>query len=145
MLDLFIRGFKWASQDFELMTRKRDGSDLAYLARWMLLPKNRYFNVFLHEFLASDLEGFHDHPCDWLLIGLSGWYLEIRPDGLFLRKAGQWRVMTAETFHRVVVSKQEERVFTLAIRGPTRKPWGFLQAGPESWTRWAGGAKKVTP
>ena len=142
MLNAFISAFQWwaaAFGGFELMTRYRDGSDKPYLARWMFFKKNNVFNVFLHNFLASDAESLHDHPCDFLLIGLRGWYLERQIGKIYKREAGQMRVMTAETFHRVVVPMRQD-VWTLAVRGPNRKAWGFLAKDPE-WTRWSRGSK----
>ena len=133
----------WPERLTERLYRTRDGVSELYLVRRMLLPRNRYFNVFLHQFFASDEEGLHDHPCDFLLIGLKGWYWEDTFAGTTEREAGRVRLMTAETFHRIVVPRgQEGAVWTLAIRGPNRKTWGFLEPGLEDgWRRWNDAAK----
>ena len=52
-----------------------------YLFRWYLIPKNRFFNIYLHKFLRSDDDrALHDHP--WWSIGmiLEGEYMEHVPD-----------------------------------------------------------------
>ena len=39
------------------------GWDDPYLLRWWLIPRNRWFNVYLHLFLRSDDDrALHDHP-----------------------------------------------------------------------------------
>lgn len=116
----------------ELIYRTRDGKDELYLVRRMLLPRNRWFNVYLHQFLASDAEGLHDHPWDALVIGLRGWYWEDTFHGVKQRRAGRVRIMVAEKFHRVIVpADQVGKVWTLLVRFPRRKAWGFLPSGAE--------------
>jgi hypothetical protein len=132
----------------ELLSRTRDGRAEIYLARYRLLPRNRVFNVYIHQFFASDAEGMHDHPCDWLIRGLAGWYVEETFTGYERRHAGRWRFMSAEQFHRVIVPRQlAGKVWTLAIRGPNRKTWGFLDHGVSFrlWTKWNHGQRPVTP
>lgn len=34
-----------------------------YLLRWWVIPRNRFFNVYLHKFLRDDDDrALHDHP-----------------------------------------------------------------------------------
>ena len=34
-----------------------------YLSRWHIIPRNRYFNIYLHKFVGSDDDrALHDHP-----------------------------------------------------------------------------------
>lgn len=49
------------------------------MRRWWLLPRNRWFNVFLHEHQADDSRFLHDHPCDSISIRLRGELVEYRP------------------------------------------------------------------
>lgn len=54
-----------------------------YLRRWWLIPKNKYFNVYLHHFMRSDDDrALHDHP--WWSLGMilskGGEYIEHLPD-----------------------------------------------------------------
>lgn len=44
-----------------------------YLLRWHLIPKNRFFNIYLHKFLRSDDDrALHDHPWASVAIIISG-------------------------------------------------------------------------
>ncbi|MEO1523595.1 MAG: hypothetical protein AAFU78_22845 [Cyanobacteria bacterium J06633_2] len=45
--------------------------DNPYLLRWYLIPRNRFFNVYLHRFLRSDQDVPHDHP--WWSLSLALW------------------------------------------------------------------------
>jgi hypothetical protein len=49
------------------------GADEPYMLRWWVIPRNRFFNIYLHHFLRSDEDrALHDHPwlnCSWLLDG----------------------------------------------------------------------------
>lgn len=59
-------------------------ADGPYLHRWYLIPKNRWFNIYLHHFLNSDDEvACHNHP--WWSFGfiLKGSYIEITPSKEF--------------------------------------------------------------
>ena len=39
------------------------GPENPYLLRWWLIPRNRWFNVYLHQFKRSDDDrALHDHP-----------------------------------------------------------------------------------
>src|SRR5258708_303359 len=51
--------------------------DDTYMERWWVIPRNRFFNIYLHHFLRSDDDrALHDHP--WLnaSILLQGKYTE---------------------------------------------------------------------
>ena len=53
-----------------------------YLRRWHLLPRNRLFNVYLHNFCRSDDDrALHDHPWVNMSVLLSGSYMEHVKDG----------------------------------------------------------------
>lgn len=52
--------------------------DNPYLWRWHLLPRNRWFNVYLHKVLRDDDDrALHDHPYDNISIVLKGGYVEV--------------------------------------------------------------------
>lgn len=56
----------------------RDGTP--YLLRWWIIPRNRFFNIYLHKFLGSDDDrALHDHPWASCSIILKGGYLEHIP------------------------------------------------------------------
>jgi hypothetical protein len=53
-------------------------ADNPYLRRWFLIPRNRFFNIYLHQFLRDDDDrALHDHPWPWLSAILRGAYFEI--------------------------------------------------------------------
>src|SRR3546814_20880058 len=65
------------------------GEDNPYLRRWYIIPRNRWFNVYLHEFLRDDDDrALHDHPWVNLSILLRGQYVEHTATGATLRRAG---------------------------------------------------------
>ncbi|MBX8687810.1 hypothetical protein GO011_10265, partial [Mycobacterium sp. 20091114027_K0903767] len=45
-----------------------------YLQRWYLIPRNRYCNIYLHRFIASDDPTCHDHPWWFASLLLHGSY-----------------------------------------------------------------------
>lgn len=53
-----------------------------YMLRWHLIPRNRFFNIYLHKFLRSDDDrALHDHPWSWnLSLILKGEYIEHMPE-----------------------------------------------------------------
>ena len=76
------------------------GKEDPYMLRWWIIPRNRWFNVYLHNFLRSDDDrAHHDHPWWNFSILLRGEYTEhtIAAGGvdrlLFARRlAGRLRV-----------------------------------------------------
>lgn len=115
--------------------------DDPYLKRWFIVPRNRWFNIYLHRFCRSDDDrALHDHPwvnCSVLLVGS---YREHCQDGrIVLRKPWRpwafWRlpVRRATTAHRVELI-DGRRVWTLFLTGPRIRSWGFLC--PQGWRHW---------
>lgn len=114
------------------------GSDNPYLRRWWLIPRNRFFNIYLHQFLRSDDDrALHDHPWVNCSILLSGEYTEVLPT-----KGGTTtsRVLTAGSMafrwpsqaHRVHLHAGP--CWTLFITGPRVRQWGFWC--PKGWVHW---------
>jgi len=105
-----------------------------YLRRWWLIPRNRYFNIYLHEINKSDDDrALHDHPWWNLSIILKGCYDEVTPKGTFVRKAGQFILRSGKALHRLV-SPEGGHGVTLFITGPNYRSWGF--ACPNGWRHW---------
>lgn len=101
-----------------------------YLYRWKLFNKFKFFNIYIHNFAKPDSTVFHDHPWDFVSVVLSGSYKEKRPGELTThRKAGSIMFRTAEASH--YVESLEGDVWTLVIRGPYRRTWGFWTT--EGW------------
>lgn len=86
------------------------------MLRWFVIPKNRFFNIYLHHILRSDDDrALHDHPWWNVSILLKGMYIEHvaeRPDlwaqgyrrtTQKIRKAGFRGIVfrTAEAIHRI--------------------------------------------
>lgn len=78
-----------------------------YLRRWFLIPRNRVFNLYLHQFLRDDDDrALHDHPWWSASLILDGGYIEhtIQRGGIHRREfmdVGRLRVMRASHAHRV--------------------------------------------
>lgn len=131
-----------------------------YLLRWHVIPRNKFFNIYLHKFCKSDEDrALHDHP--WLFnfsILLKGTYLEHvfkKRRGIYARSSlpGSKKIMRkAFSFsglkfrwgkapHRVellrsasLVDTFENPVWTVFITGPTVREWGFYC--PQGWRHW---------
>ena len=60
-----------------------------YLKRWYIIPRNTFFNIYLHQFLRDDDDrALHDHPSDNLSIILRGSYIEHLTRGAKVQ--GRW-------------------------------------------------------
>lgn len=110
-----------------------------YLLRWWIIPRNRFFNIFLHRFLRSDDDrALHCHP--WINFSylLDGEYTEhtIAPGGVHHReimRAGDWRFRrTGKMAHRIELHNGS--CWTLFITGPRYREWGFHC--PNGWRHW---------
>lgn len=134
------------------------GQDNPYLFRWWLIPRNKYFNIYLHKFLRSDDDrALHDHPWANISIILKGKYTEIMPADRFKwlseddRKTIRKRrypfvpiFRDANWIHKVELDHinpaftlavtKEKPVWTLFITGPWRRQWGFHC--PKEWRHW---------
>lgn len=116
------------------------GEEAPYLLRWWVIPRNKFFNIYLHQFLRSDDDrALHDHPwmnASWIL---ENQYTEhtIAAGGIqikTLRKVGQWAFrFTGRIAHRIELTHGP--CWTLFITGPRYRSWGFHcpQAG---WVHW---------
>ena len=67
-----IKRGKWLSVQ---LIQRSDG--VTYLHRRFLLPRNRFFNIYLHKFLSSDeADALHDHPWHSLSFLIRGLLVE---------------------------------------------------------------------
>jgi hypothetical protein len=113
--------------------------DAPYLKRWFILPRNRWFNIYLHHFHRSDDDkAIHDHPWRNLSILLKGSYLEHMADGsVILRHPTlafwRWPVRRPTDAHRVELI-DGRKVWTLFITGRRVRTWGFWC--PRGWIPW---------
>lgn len=112
--------------------------DAPYLRRWWLIPRNRFFNIYLHQFLRSDDDrALHDHPWWNVSFLLKGEYIEhtIAAGGINRRQrrtAGQWKFRLASFAHRIELSAGP--CWTLFLTGPRIRSWGFHC--PQGWKHW---------
>lgn len=117
----------------------RDNPDGAYLNRWWVIPRNPFFNVYLHQFLRDDDDrALHDHPWVWCSLLLRGGYTEhtIAAGGVHRRRhryAPSVKFSRPSRAHRVELFKASVfpapgallQCWTLFITGPVVRQWGF--------------------
>lgn len=119
-----------------------------YLDRWFVLRPNRWFNVFIHRFRASDEDrALHDHPWGNASIVLDGMYKEITDEGFgwtqgVNRAAGDVVLRGAQEKHRVELYSRRgwseiepEPVLTIFIRLRKWREWGFI-CKDGRWFHW---------
>jgi hypothetical protein len=126
------------------------GEDNPYLRRWWLIPRNRYFNIYLHQFLRDDDDrALHGHPWAFnISILLRGGYIEVVPEhpkyagGASTvrrrRRIGLPYLRLGPAPHRVELLRDKGGrmlpVWTLFITGPNVRQWGFYC--PRGWRHW---------
>lgn len=113
-------------------------ADRPYMRRWWVIPRNRFFNVYLHHFLRSDDDrALHDHPWINCSILLNGEYTEVLPTKgatteTRILKAGNMAFRLPSQAHRVELHAGP--CWTLFITGPRVRQWGFWC--PKGWVHW---------
>ena len=101
-----------------------------YLRRWHVIPRNKFFNIYLHHFIGSDDDrALHCHPWANLSCLINGRYLEhtIAAGGTGYRKEykeGNLKLRNGEYAHRVELFPGET-CWTLFITGPKYREWFF--------------------
>lgn len=115
------------------MKRKPDFVLPGYLNRWYLIPHNRWFNIYLHEFVGPDNgEHPHDHPWWNLTVKLKGDYKELSTGTIWSYFGGRLILRMPETVH-FIHSVSKKPCWTLFITGPKVREWGFWVDG--KWIR----------
>lgn len=125
-----------------------------YMLRWWLIPRNRFFNIYLHHVLHSDDDrAMHDHPwwsislClagqmrelsaraadAWPDAGVAAGYDPSPPTRLREVRQGDLVFRSARALHRLILSGGEE-CWTLFLTGPVLRTWGFHC--PRGWRSW---------
>ncbi len=123
--------------------------DAPYMLRWWMLPKNNWFNIYLHKILRSDDDrALHDHPWRNISIILRGGYFEhvpgycCRPPHInpaactnkrkLLRTTGSVVFRQAYDAHRLeIIPGAPHATWTLFITGTVLREWGFWC--PKGW------------
>jgi hypothetical protein len=103
------------------------GVENPYLLRWWLIPRNRWFNVYLHKIIRDDdPRALHDHPWWNVSVLLKGGYLEWRKDRPpAWRRAGSVVFRRATCAHRLTLGASGTPAWSLFITGPKTREWGF--------------------
>lgn len=117
-----------------LIKEIKSRSGIIHFRRWRLLS-TPWFAIYIHGiYKADEDEHYHDHPWDYISIGLKGYGFEehykgghvdhnlIKPFGVIRRKA--------EEFHKIE-SLFKSPIYTLFITGKRRREWGYSYNG--SW------------
>jgi hypothetical protein len=117
-----------------------------YLLRWWIIPRNRWFNIYLHQIRRSDDDrALHDHPWWNISIVLKGGYEEVTPcflegcKGTDTRWRGPGSVIfrRATAAHRLVIPARDGAqrfCWSLFITGRRVREWGFHC--PHGWRDW---------
>ena len=113
-----------------------------YLTRWFIIPRNRFFNIYLHRFSGSDdSRALHDHPWHSFSIRLKGSAREIYhrrdPDPLWgedERTPPRFCFRPATFTHRLELTSAAP-MWTIFITGPRIREWGFRC--PKGWQHWS--------
>lgn len=131
------------------------GRENPYLLRWWLIPRNRWFNVYLHQFKRSDDDrALHDHS--WInasIVLTEPGYTEVSPlcpremkrkAGVFTtmvkrtaRPAGSIVVRRATAAHRLELHRDsggEISIWSLFLTLRVKRTWGFWC--PRGWRKW---------
>jgi len=105
-----------------------------YLTRYFIIPKNRWFNIYLHRYTGSDDDrALHDHPWRSMSILLKGDLIEIIEQGTHDGKNFFHLCRAIERFepfyrdaeykHRIVL--KSDVAWTLFFTGSVVREWGF--------------------
>lgn len=136
LTDLLIRRVTRRAPDFVI-----GGEADPYMRRWWVIPRNRWFNIYLHEVLRDDDDrALHDHPWVNCSIVLRGGYVEVtrkHPAGI-ARAPGTMVFRLARELHRLKVHREIDGTvipcWSLFITGPVVRSWGFQC--PQGWVHW---------
>ena len=110
-----------------------------YMLRWWWLPRNRFFNVYIHRIRHDDDDrALHDHPWASLSYMIEGALREVyqipgaRRQSVKVLLAGDWVYRSPKFAHRLrLASKTATTIF---ITGPVVREWGFHC--PKGWRPW---------
>lgn len=140
--DWIIARFACRQPDFVI-----GGEENPYLRRWWIIPRNRFFNIYLHQFLRDDNDrALHDHPWVNVSILLKGSYVEhtIPAGGVnvaTIYTAGNIKVRLPSAAHRVALIRGRP-CWSLFVTGPRVREWGFhCSAGWRHWKDFTAGKR----
>ena len=106
--------------------------DDPYMRRWWIIPRNNWFNIYLHHMRHDDDDRApHDHPWWSLSLCLRGFIREhrmvIEEQGRIWYingfERGDWVFRGTNYIHRLALPRGD--AWTLFITGPKVRVWGF--------------------
>lgn len=130
----------------------RDNEDI-YMVRYILFRSN-FFSIYIHQFLRSDKDSYHDHPWNFWTFIVSNTYTEHTP---WLSKDGKVigdKELTRDVFTNRLLHRKAEQLHWVELRrsysfndrfdapttvcliGRRRRAWGFLDKETEQWVFW---------
>lgn len=136
------------------------GAEQPYIRRWYVIPRNRWFNIYLHNMLRDDDDrALHDHPWLNMSIILRGGYIEHVPERpnwypnyskaviQKYRSPGDIIFRKPTSAHRLELFNDQpwphwrrgmpikkKPSWSLFITGPRVREWGFLC--PQGWVHY---------
>lgn len=110
-----------------------------YLERWHIIPRNRFFNIYLHKFSGPDYDrAMHDHPwpsVSFLLKGtLREWYRKPHESLPNRRTIRRFLPVFRSAKHAHQLVPLNGPAWTIFVTGPVVREWGFLC--PKGWQHW---------
>jgi len=108
-----------------------------YLDRWYIIPRNKYFNIYLHRFRGSDFAGaLHDHPWWNVSFKLKGGLTELyeNAEGIEVSRVlhrGIPYFRNPRMMHRLILTT--DTAWTLFLTGPRIREYGYRWHG---WTHY---------
>jgi hypothetical protein len=109
---------------FLTIAEKIGRPECPYMTRWVL--NFGLFSLRLHRWNSGDDDRhYHDHPWDFLVFVLKGWYWNETRLGWETMGAFTVRFRRAEHRHAVLKPDDEPPCWTFLICGPKRRKWGF--------------------
>lgn len=106
--------------------------DRFFLERYYVTRPRKAGCVYLHRFVANDAEKMHDHPWPYISVVLTGGYWEHTPSGRQWRGPGSIAVRRPRSAHYIRIHHRP--CWTLVIRGPRMRSWGFYDRDRRQWT-----------
>ena len=112
-----------------------------YLRRWWVIPRNRFFNIYLHNIVRDDDDrALHDHPWPSISFVLRGKLTEVLENRSRVLRKWVPYPRSSKAAHRLVVGSErgtnqpKANVWTLFFTGPRIREWGFHC--PKGWVHW---------
>lgn len=125
----------------------REDSDI-YMVRAILF-RSKWFSIYIHRFIRSDRDSYHDHPWNFFTYVVSGEYVEHRPGHQPLvrnTKQNRLKFRRATDFHYVKLNKEftgcsraeinKDAPLTICFIGPRKRAWGFISKTTGQWVYW---------